>query len=150
GDRRGVEPVYRPEQVIGFRDQLHIGIFDAVMHHLHIVAGATRADIGAAGRAIDLRRHLGHHRLDARIGAPFAAGHHARRFTRALLAARYAHADEAELPLLEAGEAALRIGEQRIAAVDHDVVGLEVRHELADHVVDRLAGLHHDDDRARL
>ncbi len=31
------------------------------------------------------------------------------------------------------------VGEQRVAAVDDDVAFLEMRHELVDHLVDRLA-----------
>ena len=42
------------------------------------------------------------------------------------------------------------VGEERVAAVDDDVALLEMRHELVDHLVDRLAGLDHDEDRAGL
>ena len=46
--------------------------------------------------------------------------------------------------------ASRRVGEERIAAVDDDVAFLEMRQELVDHLVDRLAGLDHDEDRAGL
>ena len=42
------------------------------------------------------------------------------------------------------------VGEQRVAAVDDDVVFLEMRQELVDHLVDRLAGLDHDENRPGL
>ena len=38
---------------------------------------------------------------------------------------------------------------ERIAAFEDGVARFEVRQQLLDHVVDRLAGLDHDDDRAR-
>ena len=120
------------------------------MHHLDVVAGAFRADEGDAGRAIDLRRHLSHDRLDPPIGVELAARHHARAVQRPLLAAGHAHADEADAGVLQRGEAAVGVGVLRVAAVDQDVARLEVRQKLVDHVVDRLARLHHDDDGARL
>ena len=46
--------------------------------------------------------------------------------------------------------ASRRVGEERIAAVDDDVAFVEMREELVDDLVDRLAGLDHDEDRARL
>ena len=35
-------------QVVDFGDELHVGVFDAVVHHLDEVAGAIRADVRAA------------------------------------------------------------------------------------------------------
>ena len=43
----------RPEQVVGLGDQLHVGVLDAVVHHLHEVAGAVGTDVDAARRAVD-------------------------------------------------------------------------------------------------
>ena len=48
----GAEPL--AEQVIRLRDQLHVGVFDAVVHHLHEVAGGVGADVNAAGHAVDV------------------------------------------------------------------------------------------------
>jgi hypothetical protein len=42
------------------------------------------------------------------------------------------------------------VGEERVAAVDDDVALVEMRQKLVDHLVDRLAGLDHDENRARL
>ena len=39
-------------QVVGLGDQLHVGVLDAVVHHLHEVAGAVGADVGHAGLAL--------------------------------------------------------------------------------------------------
>ena len=48
--RRG-QSVDRFQEIVGLGDQLHVGIFDAVVHHLDVVARAVGADIGAAGTA---------------------------------------------------------------------------------------------------
>ena len=42
------------EDVVGFADELHVAVLDAVVDHLHIVAGTARADVNDAGLAIDL------------------------------------------------------------------------------------------------
>ena len=120
------------------------------MDHLDVVAGAFGADIGAAGLAIDLGRHLGDDRLDAGIGLARAARHHARTFERAFFAARNAHADELDVAFLQVMEATVRVGIERVAAIDDDVARLQVRQQFLDHLIDRLTGLDHDDDGARL
>ena len=45
--------------------------------------------------------------------------------------------------------AAGRVSEQRVAAVDNDVSGFEVRQQRGDGFIDRRAGLHHQHDAAR-
>ncbi len=50
------------------------------------MAGALGPDESATRRAIDLRGHLGHHRLDAGVGFAVTARHHAGAFERAFLA----------------------------------------------------------------
>jgi hypothetical protein len=42
------------DQVVGLGDQLHVGVLDAVVDHLHVVAGAVGADVGAAGLTVHL------------------------------------------------------------------------------------------------
>ena len=148
--RRRAKAIDALHEVVGFGDELHVGILDAVMYHLHVVARALGADIGAAGDAIDLGRHLGQHWRDTVPGLAVAAGHHARTLERALLAAGNAHADEADLFRFARLVTAGGVGEQRIAAVDDDVARLEMGHELVDHLVDGRAGLDHDEDRTGL
>src|SRR5262249_60955996 len=46
------------QQVIGLGDELHVGVLDAVVHHLYEVAGAVRPDVRAARCAVDLRGDL--------------------------------------------------------------------------------------------
>ena len=40
------------DQVVGLGDQLHVGVLDAVVHHLHEVAGAVVADVRDARLAL--------------------------------------------------------------------------------------------------
>ena len=68
----------------------------------------------------------------------------------ALLAAGDADADEVQVLLGERGLAAAGVLVVRVAGVDDDVARLQQRLELLDHGVDRLAGLDHDQDAARL
>ncbi len=41
------------QQMIGLTDQLHIAVFDAVVDHFHVVAGAVRSNPITAGRSVD-------------------------------------------------------------------------------------------------
>ena len=67
-DRRHVEPDAVAQQVVGLRDQLHVGVLDAVVDHLHVVARAVGADVGAARLAVDLRGDRGEDLLDLAVG----------------------------------------------------------------------------------
>src|SRR6185436_5722102 len=78
-----------------------------------------------------------------------AARHDRRAEARAFFAAGDAAADEVQPLLAEGGLAAAGVGEVRVAAVDDDVVRLEQRRQLAEHLVDRSAGGDHHHDAAR-
>ena len=149
GDLRHLEAHPVAKQVVGLGDQLDVGVLDAVVDHLHVVAGAVVADVGAAGRAVHLGGDLLEHLLDLAVRFAVPARHDARALERALLAARHAGAEEAQAALGELAAAALRVAEVGVAAVDDHVAALHQRHQLLDHGVDRLAGLDHHDDRAR-
>ena len=58
GDLGGglAEPI--AQQLVGLADQLHVGVLDAVVHHLDEVAGAVGTDVGAARHAVDVRGDL--------------------------------------------------------------------------------------------
>jgi len=68
------------------------------------------------------------------------AGHDARAFARAFFTAADAAADEQEAFAFAIFDAASGVVEERIAAVDDDVAGFEMRDELFDEFVDRFAG----------
>ena len=95
-DRRHVEPDAEAQEVVGLRDQLHVGVLDAVVDHLHVVARAVGADVGAARLAVDLRGDRGEDLLDLAVGLARAARHDRRAVQRALLAPGDAGADEAQ------------------------------------------------------
>ena len=40
------------DEVVGLGDDLHVGVFDAVVDHLHEVACAVVTDVGDAGLAL--------------------------------------------------------------------------------------------------
>ena len=89
-DGRGVEPADVGEQVVRLRDELDVGVLDAVVHHLDVVARPVRPDVHAARRAVDVGRDRGEHLLDLGVGRGVAAGHDARPVERPLLAAGHA------------------------------------------------------------
>ena len=88
-----------PQQVVGLRDQLHVGVLDAVVHHLDEVAGAVRPDVHAAGRAVDLGRDGLEDRPELLVRLRRTAGHDRRAEQGALLAAGHAAADEVQAVL---------------------------------------------------
>ena len=108
-DRRHVEPDAEAQQVVGLGDQLHVGVLDAVVDHLHVVARAVGADVGAARLAVDLRGDRGEDLLDLAVGVALAARHDRRAEQRALLAAGDAGADEAQPALAAARPSRRRV-----------------------------------------
>ena len=47
------------QHLVGFADQLHVAVFDAVVHHLHVVTGTAVANPVAAGSPSTLAKWLG-------------------------------------------------------------------------------------------
>ena len=139
----GVHAAGLAQDVIGLGDELHVGILDPVVHHLHVMPGAIRPDVGAAWPAFNLRRDLGEHWRDGVVSRPVAARHHARTAQSAFLAAGNPHPEVVDALRLEFGVPAAGIVKQGIAAIDDDVAGLEVRQQLGDHLVHRPTSLDH-------
>ncbi len=138
------------EEVVGFADELHIAVFDPVMGHLDIVAGAAFADPVAAGGAVgDFGGDGLEDGLDVRPGGGAAAGHDAGAVPGAFLAAGDSGSDVEEAFGFDVGGAADGVLEEAIAAVDDDVAGFEDSEEAFDELVDRLAGFDHEHDAAR-
>ena len=115
---------------VGFADELHVAVFDAVVNHLHVMPGAARADPFAAGDVV-LRADFGGDRLEDRLhgrpGVGAAAGHHAGAFEGALFAAGNARADVEQALCFDALGPPFGIGVVGIAAVDEDVALFEQR-----------------------
>ena len=101
GDLGGGQPGRR-QHVVGLRDELHVGVLDAVVDHLDEVAGAVRAHPGAARLAVHLRGDGLEDRAEGGIRLRRAAGHDRGALERADLAAGDAGADEVEAELAQA------------------------------------------------
>src|SRR5439155_27079649 len=106
-------------------------------------------DVGDARSVVRLGGDRFEHGAEAVVGALLAAGHERRSVARALLAARDAHAHEADPLPAAAGLALPCVLEPRVAAVYEDVDLLEEREELLDRHVDGRPRLDHHHDAAR-
>ena len=140
------------EDPVGLADQLHVAVLDAVVDHLHVMAGAAGADPFAAGNVVvrpDLGRDRLEDRLDQRPGLFAAAGHDAGPLQRAFLAAGDAGADEQQALRFDILRAAFGVVKIGVAAVDDHVAGREQRNEVLDELIDRRAGLDHEHHLAR-
>ncbi len=139
------------EHPIGFADQLHVAVLDAVVDHLHVVAGAARADPLAARDVVvgtDLGRDGLEDRLHQRPGGGTSAGHHARAAQGALFAAGNARADVQKPLRFDVGRPPLGLAEVGVAAVDEHVAGREQGEKLFDEFIDRRSRLDHEHDLA--
>jgi hypothetical protein len=122
-----VRPRPSLQQVVGFADQLHVAVLDAVVDHLDVVACAVFAHPVAAGCSVfDLGGDGLEDLLHVRPRGGIAAGHDGGAEARAFFAAGDAGADEENAFFGEILGAAVGIGEQRVAAVDDDVAGFEM------------------------
>ena len=149
GDLRDRHVQGLAHEVVGLADELHVGVLDAVVHHLDEVAAAVGPDVGAARLAVDLggdRLEEGPERL---VGLGGSARHDRRAVERALFAAGDARADEVESAGRHRGLAPDGVGVEGVAAVDDDVARLHRVGEFLDDRVGRVARLHHDEDPAR-
>ena len=114
---------------------LHEAVLDAVVHHLHEVAGPDRAHVGVpvlGGQGQEGRLDHGH----GLLGAPH---HEAVALLQAPHPARGAGVDEADALLGQPLGRGRRLLVVRVAAVDDDVALLEEPGQLGDGVVGRLA-----------
>ena len=137
-------------ELVRFANQLHITVFDAVVHHFDEMACAVAADPVAAGFAL---RGFGGNGLEDRFdGGPcgfVAAGHDGRAVTRAFFATGYARADKADA---FRGQLVCTAGGIRIVgitAVNNDVAFVQKRNELFDKIVNNRASANHHHDFAR-
>ncbi len=142
------QAAHAAHQIVGLGDQLHVAVFDAVVHHLHVVAGAARADVRDARAVFDLRGDLGQDRRHVVVARALAARHQRRAVARAFLAARHAHAEEADARGAQLRGAPLGVAEVLVAAVDQHVAFAEQRPQRRDGLVDDLARLDQHDEAA--
>ena len=70
---RGGKAAQAAQQAVGFADQLHIGVFNAIVHHFDKMARPVFADVGTAGFPFGYGGSLGQERADLLPGIPGAA-----------------------------------------------------------------------------
>ena len=137
-------------EVVAFGDELHVGVFDAVVHHLDEVAGAVEADVRHARFAFGLGRDGFEDRLQGLPGFFGTARHHGRAEEGTFLAAGNAAAHEVQATRTDFLLTADGVREVGVAGVDDDVARFHEVGERVDHGVSGFAGLDHDDGGARL
>ena len=134
-------------ELVRFANQLHVAVFDAVVHHFDEVARTVTADPVAARFA--LRRFGGdglENRFDGRPCGFIAAGHDRRTVTRAFFTAGYTGTDKADTFCRQLVGAAGGIGIVGVAAVNNNVALVQKRDKLLDKVVhNRTSAYHHHD-----
>ena len=131
-------------QLPGLGDQLHVTVFDAVVDHLHVVAGTTIPDPAAAGLAVvrpggDALEHV----ADQRPGRGIATGHDGGPVPGAFLAAGDPDAEKADTLCCQFLPAPLTVFEKRVSAVDDDVARFQVWQQTFDDQIDHLPGGRH-------
>ena len=82
-DLRHLEPRRVAQQVVALGDQLHVGVLDAVVDHLHVVTGTIGADVRAARRTVDVGGDRLEDRLDRLVVWLAVAARHDARPVRA-------------------------------------------------------------------
>ena len=112
---------------------MHVGVLDAVVHHLHEMAGPIRTHVGDTGARVRLGGDGLQHRADVLVGLALAARHHAGAVARAVFTSGHAHAEEVDVLGGHALLAALGVLVPGVAPVDHDVSRLEQWLELIEH-----------------
>ena len=138
-----------PEDIPRLCDELHVGVFDAVVNHLHEVPGAIGPDVRHARPGLGPGGDRFEDVLQLLPRFNGAARHQGRAVARPLLAARHPAADEMQAGRPERGLSTARVFEPRVAAINHDVARIEQRLEPLDRLIDRRAGgdQHHDPPR---
>ncbi len=142
------------QHIVSFGDELHIAVFDAVMHHLDEMPCALRPDVGDARTQRPVRfRHFSSNRLenraDQRPRLRIAAGHDRRAPQRAIFAAAHARPYVADAVGFQRRQTTLRITEVRVAAVDQQIAAIQRGLQPSNDGVNRLARRHHHQDFAR-
>ena len=144
----GVAEAQGLQQFVGLADELHVGVLDAVVDHLHEMPGAVGADVGATGFTIHVGGDPLQDRAERLVGLRGSAGHDRGSLQGSDLPSGDPSPHEVQSEVAEALLAAAGVLEERVAAVDDDVPLLEERHEGVDGGVGRATGLDHENDAA--
>ena len=137
------------QDVVGFADQLHVAVLDAVVHHFDVVPGSGFADPFAARDVIvlaDLRTDGLQDVFDKRPRFRMTTRHDARAFEGSLFTTGNSSTDEAETFFGEFHVPPVRVDVIGVATIDDDITFIEQRFQTFDHRVHRLTGFDHDHD----
>ena len=137
------------QQIVGFGDQLHVAILNAVVHHLDVMPRATGANVGYTGAIIYLSCNFRDNRLHRFIGRRCASWHQARAIECPIFATANAHAHEAQVDGFQFFDPPFGVGVERVAPVDNHVALIEQGLELTNHSINGAACFYHHQDFAR-
>ena len=126
------------QQEVGFANQLHVTVFDAVVNHFDIVTGTAWTNPFST-RNVMVGSDFGGDRLkdwlNVRPGGTASAGHQAGSLQCTLFASRYTAADKQETSLFDLLGTTFRVQIMRVTAVDQDIPGGQQRHQLLDNSI---------------
>ncbi|MPM20211.1 hypothetical protein SDC9_66640 [bioreactor metagenome] len=136
-----------PHEVVGFTDELHVAVLDAVVDHLDEVACPVGAHPFAAGGAVFNPGADGLEDVfDMGPGCGRPAGHHGGPLQGAFLSSADSGADIEQSLALHVGRPADGVGEVAVSSVDEDVSLFHEGQKVFDHFVHGLARLDHHHD----
>ncbi len=132
---------------IGFGNQLHVAILDAVMNHLHIMASAISTDIGDTRLTVFSNRgNLLQNRSNKFIGFFLATRHDGRPFQSSLFTTGNTCTDKVKTFGRQFTVTTDGVLEEGVAAINDDVAFIEVRLKGIDGAVGASPSLHHQQD----
>merc|ERR1719498_1600177 len=109
------------ENVVGFANELHVTVLDAVVDHLHVVTTTNATDVERAWTTISLSGALEDdvfHHVVSNLGA---TGHERRTLAGTLFATRNAHAHEEDVLGFKLLGTANRVLEPLVTAINDEV-----------------------------
>src|SRR5699024_2180235 len=107
----------------------HIGVLDAVVHHLHEVPRTIGTHMRTAGHAVVVRSDRLQHRADGLVPLGTATGHHRWAVQGTLFTTGDPHTEEVQALLPQRCFATARVLVMGVAAVDDDVAFFQQRHQ---------------------
>ena len=130
--------------MVSLTNDLHVGVLDAIVHHLHEVASAIWTDVGAARHAIDLRGDGLQQWAQVFVGLLGATGHDGGAVESTFFATGNARADEHESTLGHLALTADGVRVQGVSTIDDDIALIHGISQLVDHGIRASSGGNHD------
>ena len=137
------------QDVVGFGDELHITILDAIVDHLDIVTGASWPEVGHTWLLVHLGGDGFKDRLDDLPRFRLAAGHDGRTPQRSFRSAADARSHVHDSIALQRFRTPLGVLKKRVASVDQQVPLLQQGLDVLDYRLHRRAGGDHHHNLAR-